>query len=171
MKKTKPSHTTGIAAPSIATRVAALPDMPFDELKKLWARLFDSPMPTHNRSYIVRRIAYRMQELDMAQSKSQSELLSSNQRRIDLLLEQTKPAQKAGRGELVRLVPGTVLTREFMGQTHRVVAMQGGQFEYGGKPYNSLTAIATEISGSRWSGPAFFGLRDALNKNNKEVQA
>ena len=153
---------------SIAARVAALPSTPFAEFKKLWAQLFDIPMPTHNRSYIERRIAYRMQELDLAQSQPQ--LLASNKRRIDALLDQTKPAQKAGRGELVRLAPGTVLTRDFMGQTHRVVAMPDGQFEYGGKPYNSLTAIANEISGSRWSGPAFFGLRDA-QKNGKEVRA
>ncbi|WP_155521130.1 DUF2924 domain-containing protein, partial [Ralstonia solanacearum] len=38
------------------------------------------------------------------------------------------------------MAPGTVLIREFMGQTHRVVAMANGQFEYNGKPYNSLTA-------------------------------
>lgn len=161
-----------IAAPTaqagIAARVAQLPSTPFAELKKLWTQLFDMPMPTHNRSYIERRIAYRMQELDLA--KTQSQLLTRNKRRIDALLDQTKPAQKAGRGELVRLAPGTVLTRDFMGQTHRVVAMPDGQFEYGGKPYNSLTAIANEISGSRWSGPAFFGLRDA-QKNGKEVRA
>jgi len=169
MKKTKPSHPVNIAQLGIVARVAALPDTPFADLKKLWAKLFEIPMPTHNRSYIERRIAYRIQELDLTQPKTQLQLLISNQRRIDTLLEQTKPAQKAGRGELVRLVPGTVLTREFMGETHRVVAIQGGQFEYGGKPYNSLTAIANEISGTRWSGPAFFGLRNA-QKNSKAVQ-
>ncbi|QTD44398.1 DUF2924 domain-containing protein [Ottowia testudinis] len=150
---------------SIAARVAALPSTRFADLKKLWAQLFDMPMPTHNRSYIERRIAYRMQELDL--TKEQQQLLASNKKRIDALLQQTKPAQKVGRGELVRLAPGTVLTREFMGQTHRVVAMPDGQFEYGGKPYTSLTAIATSISGSRWSGPAFFGLRDAQKKERK----
>ena len=162
-------NKTDASPSSIAARVAALPSTPFAELKRLWAQLFDIPMPTHNRSYIERRIAYRMQELDLAQSQSQ--LLASNKRRIDALLDQTKPAQKAGRGELVRLAPGTVLSRDFMGKTHRVVAMPDGQFEYGGKPYNSLTAIANEISGSRWSGPAFFGLRDALKKDRKEVRA
>lgn len=162
-------NKTDASLSSIAARVAALPSTPFADLKKLWAQLFDVPMPTHNRSYIERRIAYRMQEMDL--TKEQSKLLASNKKRIDALLDQTKPAQKAGRGELVRLAPGTVLTREFMGKTHRVVAMPDGQFEYGGKPYNSLTAIANEISGSRWSGPAFFGLRDVQKKDSKEVRA
>ena len=157
------------AQPGIVARVARLPDTPFPALKKLWTQLFDTPLPTHNRSYIERRIAYRIQELEMA--KTQSQLLTSNKKRIDALLDQTRPVQKAGRGEHVRLAPGTVLTREFMGQTHRVVAMSDGQFEYNGKPYNSLTAIANEISGSRWSGPAFFGLRDSLKKDRKEGRA
>jgi hypothetical protein len=162
-------NKTDASPSSIAARVAALPSTPFADLKKLWAQLFDMPMPTHNRSYIERRIAYRMQELNLA--KEQAQLLAINKKRIDALLDQTKPAQKAGRGELVRLAPGTVLTREFMGKIHRVVAMPDGQFEYGGKPYNSLTAIANEISGSRWSGPAFFGLRDAQKKDRQEVRA
>ncbi len=163
------SSSSPLAQLGIVARVARLPDTPFPELKKLWTQLFDAPLPTHNRSYIERRIAYRMQELDLA--KTQSQLLASNKKRIDVLLDQTRPAQKAGRGEHVRLAPGTVLTREFMGQTHRVVAMSDGQFEYNGKPYNSLTRIANEISGSRWSGPAFFGLRDSLKKDRKEGRA
>ncbi|APF89039.1 DUF2924 domain-containing protein [Ralstonia pseudosolanacearum] len=154
---------------SIAARVARLPDTPIADLKRLWAQLFDVPLSTHNRSYIERRIAYRLQELEMA--KAQPQLLASNKLRIDALLEQLKPAQKAGRGELVRLAPGTVLTRDFMGQTHRVVALPNGQFEYNGKPYSSLTAIACEIAGTRWSGPAFFGLRDGAKKPRKGASA
>ena len=65
------------------------------------------------------------------------------------------------------MAPGTVLTRDFMGQTHCVVAMPNGEFEYNGKPYSSLTAIACEIAGTRWSGPAFFGLRDGAKKQRK----
>ncbi|MEZ0191361.1 DUF2924 domain-containing protein [Ralstonia solanacearum] len=100
-----------------------------------------------------------------------SALTTTNKMRIDALLEQVKPAQKAGRGELVRLAPGTVLTRDFMGQTHRVVAMSNGEFEYNGKPYSSLTAIACEIAGTRWSGPAFFGLRNGVKKQCKGAGA
>ncbi|MDO3514996.1 MULTISPECIES: DUF2924 domain-containing protein [Ralstonia solanacearum species complex] len=164
--------TTSTSRPtksSIAARVARLPDTPFAELKILWSQLFDIPLPTHNRSYVERRIAFRLQELEMAQKQPQ--LLASNKMRIDALLEQIKPAQKVGRGELVRLVPGTVLTRDFMGQTHRVVAMPNGEFEYNGKPYSSLTAIACEIAGTRWSGPAFFGLRDGAKKPRKGTGA
>lgn len=153
---------TSTALSGVIGRIARLPDTPFDEIKALWQQLFATPMPTHNRLYLERRLAYRMQELEFAQQ--QPAVLERNKAGIDRLLERTKPKTKAGRGELVKLVPGTVLTREFAGAVHRVVAMPDGQFEYNGKPYRSLTAISNEISGTRWSGPAFFGLREKAVK-------
>ena len=53
---------------------------------------------------------------------------------------------------------GTRLVREFNGETHTVTVQQTG-FEYNGQLYKSLTAIAVKITGTRWSGPAFFGLK------------
>lgn len=160
MTKTQPK-----ASPrsSVLGRIARLPDTPFSDIKTLWQQLFETPMPTHNRQYLERRIAYRLQEIEFAQQKPA--VLESNKNRIDDLLNRTqttskaKSKSKAGRGELVKLVPGTVLTREFGDAEHRVVTLPDGQFEYQGKPYRSLTAIANLITGTRWSGPAFFGLR------------
>ncbi|MEA9983593.1 DUF2924 domain-containing protein, partial [Herbaspirillum sp. RTI4] len=60
------------------------------------------------------------------------------------------------------------LIREFAGATHRVLVLPDGQFDYLGKSYRSLTAIANDISGTRWSGPAFFGLRDKVRKGSKK---
>jgi hypothetical protein len=149
-----------IASPPLSGvigRIARLPDTKFEDIKSLWKQLFDVPMPTHNRQYLEKRIAYRIQEIDLAQREPGA--LERHKARIDALLDATKPKAKAGRGEVVKLVPGTMLTREFNGVVHRVVAMPNGQFEYKGKPYNSLSPIANEISGTRWSGPAFFGLK------------
>jgi len=151
------------ARSSVLGRIARLPDTPFSDIKTLWQQLFETPMPTHNRQYLERRIAYRLQEIEFAQQ--QPAVLERNAARIDELLNRTqaiakaKTKTKAGRGELVKLVPGTVLTREFGDCEHRVVTLPDGQFEYQGKPYRSLTAIANLITGTRWSGPAFFGLR------------
>lgn len=153
---------TATALTGVIGRIARLPDTPFEEIKLLWQQIFATPTPTYNRVYLERRIAYRMQEIDFA--GREPAVLERNKARIDALLERTKPKAKAGRGELVKLVPGTVLTREFAGAVHRVVAMPDGQFEYNGKPYRSLTAISNEISGTRWSGPAFFGLREKTAK-------
>jgi len=57
-----------------------------------------------------------------------------------------------------KLTPGTRLLREWQGQTHHVTVLAQG-FEYGGKTYRSLSAIARQITETAWSGPLFFGLR------------
>ena len=146
------------AMSGVIGRIARLPDTKFEDIKALWKQLFTSPMPTHNRQYLERRIAYRLQEVEYAQQNPG--VLERNRARIDHLIDSTKPKAKAGRGEVVKLVPGTMLTREFAGTVHRVITMPDGQFEYMG----SLTAISNEISGTRWSGPAFFGLRNKAAK-------
>jgi hypothetical protein len=154
-----------IASPPLSGvigRIARLPDTNFEDIKALWKQLFDVPMPTHNRQYLEKRIAYRIQEIDLAKREPGAQ--ERHKARINALLDTTKPRAKAGRGEVVKLVPGTMLTREFNGASHRVVAMQDGRFEYKGKPYSSLTAIANEISGTKWSGPAFFGLKTSVAK-------
>ena len=153
---------TSTGQPGVIGRIARLPDTKFEDIKALWRQLFTAPMPTYNRQYLERRIAYRIQELEFA--KREPGLLERNKARIDALIESTKPKAKAGRGEVVKLVPGTMLTREFAGTVHCVVTLPDGQFEYLGKPYRSLTAISNLISGTRWSGPAFFGLRGRAAK-------
>ena len=57
-----------------------------------------------------------------------------------------------------RIKPGTRLLREWQGRSHEVVAIGEGKFQYRGDTYSSLSEIARKITGTRWSGPAFFGL-------------
>ena len=59
----------------------------------------------------------------------------------------------------INLKPGTILTREWNGQCHRVMVVDAG-FVWNGKTYDSLSRIAFAITGSKWNGPRFFGLRD-----------
>ncbi len=148
----------------VVVRIARLPDLPFAEIKALWQQLYGKPAPTHNRPYLERRLAYRLQELEYA--KVNPDLLTRNKERIDALVEQQSRKRRL-RGETVNLVPGTILRREFQGVEHQVTTLPDGQFEYHGKPYRSLTAIANEISGTRWSGPAFFGLREKTKEKKK----
>jgi hypothetical protein len=69
----------------------------------------------------------------------------------------------------LRLMPGTVLTREYQGIEHRVTVAQDGQYEFAGRRYPSLSMIAREITGTRWSGPLFFGVKaPAKQKNSKK---
>jgi len=139
---------------SVVARIAGLPDLSMDEIKALWRRLFGSDNPTPNRQFLERRIAYKLQEIEFR--KVDPNLLERNKRRIKDLME-TGKVRKLDRD--IRLMPGTVLTREYQGIEHRVTVTQDGQYEFEGRRYPSLSMIAREITGTRWSGPLFFGLK------------
>ena len=145
--------------PSVAAQVAGLPTLPMAEIKALWQQLFGTDAPTHNRQFLERRLAYRLQE--DAFRKVDPGLLERNRPRIDALIETGKNTQ---RDRDYRPVAGTVLTREYRGVVHRVVATADGQYDFEGRSYPSLSMIAREITGTRWSGPLFFGLKAPAKK-------
>lgn len=97
----------------------------------------------------------------------ESQLLKRNARRIQALIE-TGKAPKPDRK--VRLPPGTVLTRECRGIEHHVAVTPDGQYEYQGRRYPSLSMIAREITGTRWSGPLFFGLKGPAKPKTQKKQ-
>ncbi len=155
MVNKSPGNTS--APPSVAAQIARLPDMPMPEIKTLWQRLFEGEAPTYNRQFLERRIAYRLQEIEFR--KVDPNLLDRNKRRIASLIE---TGQVKKRDPDYRPVAGTMLTREYRGVTHQVVSMGGGEYNFEGRTYRSLSVIAREITGTRWSGPAFFGLKARL---------
>ena len=140
--------------PSVLTQIAQLPDFSIDDLKALWVELHGCPTPNSNRAFLERRIAYGLQE--RAFRKINPALLDRNAHRIEKLLA-TGKVSKFDRD--IRPVPGTVITREYRGQMHRVVVGADGQYEFEGRRYATLSVIAREITGTRWSGPLFFGLK------------
>ena len=139
---------------AIISKIAALPDMPMDEIKALWKSLFGADNPTHNRQFLERRIAYRLQEIEFR--KVDRALMDRNKRRIQQIIESGKN-KKSDRD--LQLAAGTILTREYQGKEFRVMVTVDGQYEYEGRPYRSLSRIAREITGTAWSGPVFFGLK------------
>lgn len=140
--------------PSVLTQIARLPALPMPEIKALWQKLFGANTPNYNRQFLERRIAYRLQEVEFR--KVDASLLEKNQRRIESLLETGKVKK---RDRATRPAVGTVLTREYRDVEYCVVATADGQYEFNGRMYPSLSMIAREITGTRWSGPLFFGLK------------
>jgi hypothetical protein len=147
-------NLTPATPPSVLTQIAQLPDFSIDDLRALWIELNGSTSPNSNRAFLERRIAYGLQE--RAFRKANQGLLERNAHRIDKLLA-TGKVSKTDRD--IRPVPGTVITREYRGQMHRVVVGTDGQYEFEGRRYPTLSMIAREITGTRWSGPLFFGLK------------
>jgi hypothetical protein len=140
----------------MAARIAQLADWSWPDIKKEWHRLFGSDPPIANRRFVEKRIAYRWQEIEFA--KTDRSVLERNSRRIDeLVATGTLKRQKTG----AMPIAGAELIRIYAGVEHRVRVLPDDEFEYAGKRYPSLSMIAREITGTRWSGPAFFGLRKA----------
>ena len=132
-----------------ALRVASTPD-----LKAQWRTLFGKEPPPFNRPYLQSRLAYRVQELAYGGLKPETRA------RLQALGEQLDGGNVVLRRIRAdgRPLPGTRLIREYGGVQH-VVTVRADGFEYEGRPYRSLSAVARHITGTRWNGWTFFGLK------------
>ncbi|MBY6139325.1 DUF2924 domain-containing protein [Leisingera daeponensis] len=139
---------------TIPARLAALKTTPTPELKAQWRTLFDSEPPAFNRRYLESRLAYRIQELAYGGLKSQT---IRRLERIGNDLDGGDRKKSRVRANLKPIV-GTRLVREWQGVEHVVTVTTDG-FEWQGRPYKSLSAIARGIAGTRWNGWVFFGLK------------
>ena len=140
---------------STLARVAALERTPTSELKRQWRELFDAEPPPYNRRFLQSRLAYRLQELAYGGLKPETV------ERLEALGEQLDGSGPAARRRAAadRPIAGTRLIREWQGVEHCVTVRQEG-FEYQGRPYKSLSAVARAITGTRWNGLVFFGLKN-----------
>jgi len=135
-------------------RLAALQTAETPELKQQWRELFGKEPPPHNRAYLRSRLAYRIQELAFGGLKP--ETLA----RLEALGEQLDGGNvviRRIRGD-DKPVAGTRLVRQYQGIEHTVTVLADG-YEWGGRPFRSLSAIARAITGTRWNGWTFFGLK------------
>jgi hypothetical protein len=141
----------------VLRQIARLQDCSQDELKAMWAEYFGVEPPAYRRGFLIRGLGQRIQEL------AHGGLAADYQRRLDALVEGQPPAKGTGRartahaGAAQRLAIGTRLIRDHQGVAHEATVVDGG-FEYGGRLFKSLSAIARHITGTRWNGWAFFGL-------------
>lgn len=125
-----------------------------EELVLIWQKIFKTkPLPTLNKSYLIKHIAWQ---------QHYGELPASTQRQLDKLVEQYSKTKLLKSKDIKKLqkfeaTVGTRFIREFKGKKHEVTALNKG-FNYNGKTYKSLSAIANEITGTRWNGRKFFGV-------------
>lgn len=132
--------------------LSRLAELQGEELKAEWARRYSAPAPNLSPDLLRLGIGYKLQE----------QRLGGLSRSTKSLLRQV--AARAGEGASTaplprKLTPGTRLVRDWHGDGHTVIVLARG-FEYDGKRWRSLTAIAKAITGSHWNGPRFFGLSE-----------
>jgi hypothetical protein len=139
---------------TVLRQVAALKTATITQLKQQWRELFEKEPPPFNRRYLERRLAYRIQELAYGGLKPETV------ERLQALANELEDGPSTRRGWAKgRPIAGTQLVREWQGAEHRVTVTEVG-FLYGGKPYKSLSPIANAITGTRWNGLVFFGLKN-----------
>jgi hypothetical protein len=136
---------------SILAQIAALKDKSTPELRALWKELFGQEPAVLGRRYLEDRLAYRVQELHFGGLSNRA------RRKLDALADQIEP-KATRRRDPGRPIAGTQLRREWRRVEH-VVTVREHDFEYEGRFYRSLSAVAREIAGSRWNGWTFFGIR------------
>lgn len=133
--------------------LAALKAMSVPELKKEWQNLYQAPAPNNSRSFLELRIGYRIQELSFGGPSR------ATKRALNLLADEVegKAVRRSQIADPRTPVIGTKLIREWNGAEHTVTVMKDG-FDCQGRKFKSLSAVAREITGTRWNGYRFFGL-------------
>jgi hypothetical protein len=155
--------------PNVATEIAALPRLRVSELRAKFAAVCGEPTPSHNKIWLVKRIAWRLQALaegDLSQRARQraAALIADTDLRLSApRAEQAQPNSAREQAPALRMTfddrlrPGTILTRRYKGRTLQVEVREHG-FAFDGQVYRSLSAVAKAASGSHCSGHFFFGL-------------
>jgi hypothetical protein len=135
---------------AVQRELAALHEMKMPDLWKVWDLHFPS-RPVHpNRKYLTSRLSYRIQEL----------AFGTRERLVDY--GQNLSKIKTNTPAKAVAMPGATLVREFEGKEFKVEVLADGRYEYNQKIYRSLSAIAKNITGTHWSGPAFFGVKNMV---------
>lgn len=148
---------------TLSIEIARLRDLDVRELQARWHTVFRRlPSPHLPRHLLFRALAYRLQADQLGD-------LDAESRR---LLDGAGSAEEAGKRAVapprqsLDVRPGTILGREWNGRVQRVAVLAQG-FAWNGKTYPSLSKVAEAITGTRWNGPRFFGLRDKLSNKGK----
>jgi Protein of unknown function (DUF2924) len=140
-------------AEEIEAQLAQLEHLTRGQLVERWCELYGSDPPGKVSDLLMRQaIAYRLQV------RLIGGLNFSTRRTLERALDQDGPVGAAPKTQDKSIAVGAVLIRQWRGATHQVTILENGML-YRGKHFRSLSEVAREITGTRWSGPLFFGLK------------
>lgn len=139
-------------ADTLAAEIATLGTMTYADLRAAWRHLYRAHPPKKlSRDLLELGIAWKLQV------RALGGLSATTKRRLDALARTMATKSDLPRPRAVSLRPGARLIREWDGKTHEVLVVEAG-FQWRGRTWRSLSHIAREITGTRWSGPRFFGI-------------
>jgi len=135
---------------ALSVEIAGLAKADIKDLRERWKTLYGKASSGH---------AYRLQEQALGALKP------ATRRLLARIADETAATNSPKKPQSRKAGTGTILIREWQGNAHRVTVLDDG-VAFDGKRYRSLSEVAREITGSRWSGPRFFGLRSPATENN-----
>lgn len=144
----------------LKAEIRRLPDLSLEELRSRWKALFGNTAPRSlRRRFLARAVGYQMQV------EAYGGLSASTKKRLRAIARAVRQGSPDAAG-MRTIRPGTQILRQWRDQTHTVTALNDG-FEWDGKTYKSLSAIAKQITGTSWNGYSFFGIKRPApgNKN------
>jgi len=153
---------------AINAKIETLKNKAIPELQKEFEALFDGQKASSdNKVYLIRRIAYRLQELEYGglSQKAQNRLKEliglydpvNNKAIRPKVSVETQTRTKARGRDTRPPIPGTIITKDYRGKKYQIKVLENG-FEYEGKVYKHLTAVAEKITSAHWNGYNFFNL-------------
>lgn len=146
----------------IQERLSSLPRLSRDALRQLWKELFGVSAPQLRRELMIPILAYRLQEQLFGSLSARSRTRLAQQARAF----GTKSSSSTTTQTVLR--PGTRLLRQWNNHVH-LVSVENSGYEYRGARYQSLSQIARLITGTRWSGPLFFGIKGKQSANGPRM--
>jgi Protein of unknown function (DUF2924) len=155
---------------SVEDEIAHLRGLDLRGIRSRWRSVFGRPAPAHlTRHLLFAVIAYRVQ------ADRLGDLDHATRRVLDrTVAKEAEPAMATRLASFdqkrTELTPGTVLVREWDRQSQRVMVLADG-FAWNGQTYDSLSKVAYAITGTKWNGPRFFGLRDKEDRSATEARA
>jgi hypothetical protein len=149
----------------VIEHVASMQKLDKPALLQIWKELFKTPPPIKlRRQLMIPMLAYRLQEQAFGSLRPNTRgRLRQSARALE-----AKANANAANPAVPTLKPGTRLVRQWRDQVH-LVNVENNAYEYQGIRYQSLSQIARQITGTRWSGPAFFGLKKGQKTQEKET--
>ncbi|VDA98995.1 Bacteriophage FIG01208078: hypothetical protein [Olavius algarvensis spirochete endosymbiont] len=153
---------------SVLRQLATLQTLTLEQLREKWPDLYGSDPPRYKKQFLIKRLAYRIQELFYGG------LSGTAKARLRQIAQDDPVATVEGKVSEERksnenILPGTRFVRVWNDRRYEVTAREKG-FEYDGRIFRSLSAVAREITGTRWNGKVFFGLKKSYGKKEQRWQ-
>jgi len=147
---------------SVLRQMAVLQSMSLHQLREKWLDLYGGEPPQYKKQFLIKRLAYRIQELfygglsEQAKTHLRQAALNDPVATVNRRIPEERKTNET-------ILPGTRLVRTWNDRRYEVIARSEG-FEYDGRIFKSLSAVAREITGTRWNGKVFFGLKKVYGK-------